>query len=139
MKYESDIPYEEITSSFPEGAVILCGDPLPDKTADEVRRLADNAKTTQELIDLFAGAWNKYGYIEDSVYDYEEDTKEYEEVCAYVDSWGDLMIDLGKKVEELAKSENALGDGEGMVGRLEPFMARYGYRDGAGWWASDSL
>ena len=49
---------------------------------DLYRRTQWYLKGTQELVDAFAGAFNKFWWVEDDVYDYEEGTEEYENVEA---------------------------------------------------------
>lgn len=72
-----------------------------------------------------------------NVYDFEEETNEYKEACAAADSWRILMDELQDRVVEQAKSEGLLTEQQedsGVVKQLEAFMAKYGYRDGCGWW-----
>ncbi len=80
---------------------------------------------------------NKFWYIEDDVYDYDEYSEEYERVCAVVDAWGDLMDELDKRTIKTASDEGLLAERQpnsGTVKQLEAFMDKYGYRDGCGWW-----
>ncbi len=46
------------------------------------------------------------------------------------------MDELEEKVTEAAKKENLFNDacGCGLFEKLGPFMNKYGYRDGNGWW-----
>ena len=57
MQNRNWLPVEEL---FEEGTVILVGDPLPDKTLEEMWAIAKNYRSTQELIDAYAGVHNKF-------------------------------------------------------------------------------
>lgn len=124
---------------FPEGAVILCREPLAGVSPEEMREIALAAGTVQELADTFVSVWNQYGWIEDDLYDYPEGTEEYERFRTVVRAWGDLRAELLERVMEAAKKERLLvKEGNlGLIRRLEPFMKKYGYRDGRGWWVRE--
>jgi hypothetical protein len=129
-----DIPVEEI---FPEGAVILAGDPMPDKTVEQMRVDIEGISNTQELVDAYVQTHNKFWYIEDNLYDYEEGSDEYNRVRENVDAWEEIMDFLDEKVIASAKEEGLLSEcqpGAGTRKQLEKFMSKYGYRDGGGWW-----
>lgn len=68
---EEGIPVEEF---FPEGTVILSGNPIPDKTAEQMQLEIEEISNTQELVDSYVLVHNKFWYIEDDLYDYEEGT-----------------------------------------------------------------
>ena len=68
---EEGIPVEEF---FPEGTVILSGNPIPDKTAEQMPLEIEEISNTQELVDSYVLVHNKFWYIEDDLYDYEEGT-----------------------------------------------------------------
>lgn len=126
---------EPIEGAFPKGAVILAGDPLPDVGAEEMRQTVSSITTTQELVDVYVH--NKFWFIEDDLYDYDEGTDEYEKVRAVVDAWGDMMDELDKRIMETAAREGLLAERQpdsGTVKQLEAFMDKYGYRNGCGWW-----
>ncbi len=126
-----------VEDAFLEGTVIMGGDPVPDMSVDEMKAVIQKISTTQELVDAYVQAHNKFWYIEDDLYDYEEDTDEYKEVKAVVDAWGDMMDSLSDRVMATAKEEGLLAERQpnaGTIKQLEEFMKKYGYRDGRGWW-----
>ncbi len=132
------LPYmRNLEPGFPEGAVIMVGDPYPGMSVEDMQSIIFSIKTTEELIDAYVKVHNKFFYIEDEVYDYEEGTEEYEKICAVVDAWGNMMDNLDKRVMKAAAEEGLLAERQpnsGTVKQLEAFMDKYGYRDGCGWW-----
>lgn len=128
------IPVEEL---FPEGTVVLAADPMPDRTIEEMRIIIEQIASTQDLVDAYVNVHNKFWFIEDDLYDFEEGTPEYEKVRTTVDAWGELMDELDRKVMQAASNEGLLTEklpDSGTIKQLETFMNKYGYRDGRGWW-----
>ena len=128
------IPVEEI---FSDGAVVLASEPMPGKSIDDMRREVDEITSTKELVDAYVAVHNKFWFIEDDLYDYEEDSSEYVEVRERIDAWGDLMDTLNQKIMKAAAEEGLLAERQpnsGTIKQLEQFMLKYGYRDGSGWW-----
>ena len=122
---------------FPEGAVIMGSDHLPEVSAEEMREKVVSIVSGQELVDAFAAVHNKFWFIEDDVYDYKVGTEEYKKFCTVVEAWGDLMDDLERRVREAAEKEGLLAEKQadsGTAKQIEAFMRKYGYRDGRGWW-----
>ena len=131
---EKSIPAEEL---LPERAVVFAEDPVPDKTIEDMRHNIERISSVQELVDIYANVHNKFWFIEDEVYDYEDGTDEYEKVCIKVDAWGDLMDEIADRIKVIAAEEGLLGKRQpnsGTVKQLEAFMEKYGYRDSCGWW-----
>ena len=129
-----DMPIEEL---FPEGVIILSGDPMPDKTAEQMRLEIAEISNTQELVDAYVQVHNKFWYIEDDLYDYKNVSEEYNRFRKIVDVWEEIMDSLDERVMASAKEEGLLAErqpGSGTVKQLEGFMSKYGYRDGGGWW-----
>ncbi len=134
MQSRTGIPVDDLIE---EGTVVLAGDPLPDKTIDEMWEVARNYSDTQELVDAYVGAHNKFWWVEDDEYDFEEGTEEHKKACAITDACGNLMDYLQKLVVVCASEEGLLTERQpnyGLMKQLEAFMAKYGYRDGRGWW-----
>lgn len=122
---------------FEEGTVIMGRDPLPDKTLEEIRDIVDQITKTQDLVAVFAAASNKFWWVEEDEYDYEEGTEEYKMACAITDAWGDLMDSLEERVIQRAKEERLMAEDEEhpySIVALTPIMEMYGFRDGRGWW-----
>ena len=127
------IPVEDL---IPEGAVILAGDPVPGVSTEDMREIIAGISTEQDLADAYAKVHNKFWFIEDDIYDYEPGTEDYDQVRAVVDAWGELMDTLSDRIEEIMARDHlyAATDKGNPHHSLEPFMRRYGYRDGRGWW-----
>ena len=129
-----DIPAEVF---LPDGAVIMGADPMPTKSIEEMRDEVDSLTLTKDMVDAYATVHNKFWFIEDDIYDYTEGTIEYQRVSEKIDAWGALMDYLEKRILTLAEEEGLISaevSNTGIVKRLELFMGKYGYRDGAGWW-----
>ena len=50
---------------------------MPDKTAEQMQLEIEQISNTQELVDAYVLVHNKFWYIEDDLYDYEEGTEDY--------------------------------------------------------------
>lgn len=122
---------------FEEGTVIMAADPIPSTSIAEMREKINDITNTQQLIDVFVQVHNKFWFIEDDLYDYEVGTKEYIELRETIDAWGDLMDELQNEIIKCAISEGFYKIDEEhpkSVEKMIPFMKKYGYRDGRGWW-----
>lgn len=122
---------------FQEGTVVLDSDPLANYTLEEMWEIARNIQSTQELVDAYAAASNKFWWVEDDEYDFEEGSEEYKRACAVTDAWKELWKHLENRVIEAAIKEGLFPvhqENIGLVKKMEPFMKKYGYRDGRGWW-----
>lgn len=70
------------------------------------------------------------------VYDYEEGTEDYKEVCRITDEWKELLVSLQEKVVQLAKEEKLMKRDEKYpraISSLSPIMEKYGYQNKQGW------
>jgi len=131
------IPAEQL---LPKGTVIMTTEPIPDKTIAEMRRDMDSIESTQQLVDLFVQAHNKFWFIEDDIYDYEVGSNEYNEVRNGVDSWETIMDELQERLTATAIKECFFSPDEKnpkYIETMKPFMQHYGYRDGNGWWVKE--
>lgn len=137
--YQSFEREERISAKefFIDGTVILVGDPMPDKAVEQMQLDIASISSTQELVDVYVQVHNKFWYIEDDMYDYEEESEEYIRVKEIVEAWGEMMDLLDKKIMVAAKEEGLLAERQPnsrTVKQLESFMKKYGYKDGGGWW-----
>ena len=57
--------------------VLMMSEPIPNKTPTDVRIYFSERETEKDLADAFAIASNKFWWVEDNEYDYEEGTPEY--------------------------------------------------------------
>ena len=120
-------------------AVIMTSDPVPDVSIEDMRAIIASIDTEQDLADAFAVVHNKFWFIEDDTYDYEPGTEDYIRVCTVVDAWGELMDTLSDRIKEIMDRDHlhATMDKGNPQHVFEPFMRRYGYRDGRGWWVRE--
>ena len=54
--------------------LVMCSE--SDITIEMVEEFYEQVKTEQELADIFSVVSNKFWWVEDNIYDYEEDTPE---------------------------------------------------------------
>ena len=103
---------------------------------DIIKWLKEENYSEKSLAVALACADNKFWWIEDDLYDYEEDSKEYEEILAIVDSWGKLMKYVEKKIYGVLRKKRIYvpKKKQGSLRSLIPFMSRNGYYDAGGWW-----
>ena len=86
------------------------------------------------MADAYALTNNKFWWVEDNVYDFDEGTPEYEEACAISDEWYTLMDEYEKRIFEVLTREGILIPKTKRITVLAPFMKKYGYIDANGWW-----
>ena len=106
----------------------------PNMSVSEVRAYFADKKSEKDLADAFAVASNKFWWVEDNEYDYEEGTPEHKMACAITDEWGCLMDEYKTKIFEILTNEGVIIPSKGQIEVLKPFMARFGYIDDNGWW-----
>ena len=117
--------------------VVIANDSISGKSVDEMRREIENITSVQKLVDVYVLVHNKFWFIEDNLYDFEQGTKEYNKICSEVIAWMNLMENLEHKVMCATFEEGILlkrQPNSGTAKQLEIFMKKYGYQDGAGWW-----
>lgn len=120
---------------FQEGAFVMTGDPLPNVSAADMWEIANRELTSQELADAYAGADNKFWWVEDDIYDFEEGTERHKKAYAVYSAWKQISMHLETRVISRAKAEGLfLHEQRGLLKQIEKFMEKYGYRDGRGWW-----
>ena len=117
---------------------VMAKEPIPDMSAAEVKAYFADKNSEKDLADAYAIAHNKFWWVEDNEYDYEAGTPEYNAACAITDKWAALMDEYKKQIFEILNSEWVTIPAAGQIKVLEPFMARYGYTDGNGWWIKEN-
>lgn len=113
---------------------IMAREPIPDMSPTEVRTYFSDKHSEKDLADAYAITQNKFWWIEDKEYDYEDGTPEYKAACAISDEWCELMKEYESKIFEILRSEGITIPEIGSIAVLAPFMERHGYFDGNGWW-----
>lgn len=116
----------------------MAGEPIPDVSPADVRNYFIGKQTEKDLADAFAMASNKFFWVEDNIYDYEEGSTEYISACAITDEWCTLMDEYEEKIFEILRSEGITIPKTGRIHVLKPFMKRNSYIDGNGWWIKDN-
>lgn len=119
---------------LPDGTVVMGSEPIPGWEPEEIREWYAEHHTESGLAQAFAAASNKFWWVEDNEYDYEEGTPEHQEACRITDSWGNLMDNLKDEIFVILRNEGVTIPEKGQIAVLVPFMERNGYYDGNGWW-----
>lgn len=81
----------------------------------------------QCLADMLAQVWNQNGVL---MHEFQADECTDEDFA----SWRKLVDELAERALTMVPGDP---DEQALCPRLKPFMARYSYRDGAGWWVCD--
>ncbi|MBQ8649594.1 MAG: hypothetical protein IJ470_05985 [Clostridia bacterium] len=113
---------------------VMTEEPIPNMTATDVKAYFSDKQTEKDLADAYAITHNKFWWVEDNEYDYEEGSPEHKTACAITDEWGTLMDEYKNKIFETLISEGITIPTTGQIKVLEPFMNRFGYIDCNGWW-----
>ena len=113
---------------------VMMSEPIPDMSVEDIRNWFAENNDEQGLATAYAVVHNKAWWVEDDVYDYEEGTEEYKKACQITDEWFALMDELVEKIFDILRSEGVDIPETGQIKVLAPFMERYGYFDGNGWW-----
>ena len=62
--------------------IVMAKDPVPNMSAAEVKAYFADKHTEKDLADAYAIAHNKFWWVEDNEYDYEEGAPEHIAACA---------------------------------------------------------
>lgn len=114
--------------------MVMSQEPIPEITPDEIREYYAEKQTEQDLADAFAITSNKFFWVADNEYDYEEGSLEHRVARQITDAWGALMDEYEDKIFSILINEGVEIPERAQIRVLKPFMARNGYRDGNGWW-----
>ncbi len=108
-------------------------EPIPNMCAAEVKAFFINRNSEKDLADAYAIIHNHFWVAADNEYDYEEGSPEHKVACAITDEWGSLMDAYKEKIFEILTSEGVDIPETGQMRVLEPFMARFGYKNNGVW------
>ena len=100
----------------------------------EIRNWLKENTNTKSLAVAFALADDKSSAVSFDVDDYEEGTEEYKKACQIEQEWFSLEEELKERIFDILRSEGVEIPETEQIEVLEPFMKRYGYFDGNGWW-----
>ena len=116
-------------------AIFIMGDePTPDIGTQDIKVKYSLPLAERQLAEAFAITSNKFWWIEDIVYDYDEGTPEYMQAKALVSEWQSLMELYEAHIFAILKSEDVVIPERGQIDVLIPFMERNGFEDCTGWW-----
>lgn len=113
---------------------IMGEEPLSGISPQELRGRFSGELSENELATAFALSSNKFWWVEDNVYDYDEGTPEHKEAVRITDEWCHLMEYYEEKIFAILRGEGVQIPDTGRIAVLSPFMERNGYFDGNGWW-----
>lgn len=113
---------------------VMASEPYPKVTPDDIRARFHDCLSEQDLADAYAVCSNKFWWVEDNVYDYEEGTPEHQEAKAITDEWCKLMKKYEDQIFTILRNAGIEIPELGRINVLIPFMEKYGYKDGNGWW-----
>jgi hypothetical protein len=113
---------------------VMVQDPLSDTSAEEIEDYFKDKTSNQDIADAYAITSNKFWWDEDDQYDFKEGTEEYKKGLKAVDEWRRLMKYYETKIFRILRSEGKTIPKTGRIRVLAPFMEKYGYFDGNGWW-----
>lgn len=130
------VDVENLTS-----CVVLCEEPLQGYTPKDVQKWIEEQGVTDQAIAAALAAVNgKVGWLDDELYDYNEESVEYKEKSEEYESWWALYNVLVEKIISRLKEMNRTKgtcyktDDKGLHYIIEPFMEMNGYCNASGWW-----
>ena len=124
----------EVDMYLSKGIAVMGSEPIHGWEPEEIEEWYSQNHTETGLAQAFAAASNKFWWVEDNEYDYEEATPQYREACRITDVWRDLMDKLQEEIFVILRGEGISIPERGQIKVLVPFMERNGYYDGNGWW-----
>ena len=119
--------------------VVMAKEPVPNMSAAEVKAYFENKHTEKDVADAYAIAHNKFWWVEDNEYDYQEGTPEHISARAITDEWGALMTEYKTRIFDILTSEGVTIPATGQTEILVPFMVRNGYANINGWWIESNI
>ena len=107
-------------------------------SVEEIRNWLKENTDTKSLAAAFALADDKSSAVSFDVDDYEEGTEEYKKARSIEQEWFSLEEELKERIFDILRSEGVEIPETGWIKVVEPFMKRYGYFDGNGWWIKEN-
>ena len=116
---------------------VLTSEPFSNISVHDIREWLTHNSSIQNIVDAYVVVHEKYICVEDDVYDYEIGTVKYNSARLISDEWFSLMEELQKRIFDTMRSEGYTIPDKGYYYAMIPFMKRFGYRDGNGWWIKE--
>ncbi len=116
---------------------VMASDPAPNLTLEMAQEMFETIESELDLAVLYTNVENKFWWLEDDIYDYEEGSKEYIELRGTLDSLWTLLQLLKERIFDILRSEGIVVADKGQVKMVEPFMIRNGFKNANGWWINN--
>lgn len=117
---------------------VMISEPGANLTIEIAQKFYREINSEQELANLYSVVSNKAWWLADNDFDYEEGTEQYKESHRITEQWFVLEEKLKKDIFKILRKEGIKIPKRGHIVVLEPFMQRYGYQNGDGWWIQAS-
>ena len=102
---------------------------FPSIRPDDVREWFSENQDDESLAEVLAQVCNRTACL---MAESSESDDPWLEVIFY--DWDELEEELLQECLTRLKEKGMLQDAEGRYGQIKPFMEKYGYRNGNGWW-----
>lgn len=115
---------------------VMASEPLVGYSADDFRELCNGTLSEACLAVLYAGAYNKAGWL---MHDLDDEDADINTERVFRE-WDAIEEELRVRIivileqEDPEKIRSQLSSGQGYYYIVKPFMLRNGFADGNGWW-----
>lgn len=115
---------------------VMASEPLDRYSADDFRKLCNGTLSEAELAVLYAGAFNKAGWL---MHDLDDEDADISPERLYQE-WSAIEKELRIRIvaileqEDSGKIRSQIASRIGYYNIVKPFMLRNGFADGNGWW-----
>lgn len=119
-----------------EKIFVMASEPLVGYSADDYRELCNGTLSEADLAVLYAGAFNKAGWL---MHDLDDEDADINKERVFRE-WDAIEEELRGRIiaileqEDPEKIRSQLSSGQGYYNIVKPFMLRNGFADGNGWW-----
>lgn len=117
---------------------VMIEEPLKKVSITRFKSYYKDKNSEQDIADAFALVSNKFFWVADNVDDHREGSKRYIEAVRISDEWAKLMNEYEAKIASILKRDGIKVPKYGRNIVYKPFMKKYGYVDGNGWWIKES-
>ena len=81
---------------------------IGDISIERMKQIISGIDSTQDLVDAYVSVHNKFWFIEDDIYDYDEGTEEYKRKYSVMKAWYNMMHELDRRIMKSAAEEGLL-------------------------------
>ena len=124
---------------IPDGIYILASEPLPNITVEQLKNELQKCHDEQSLARIYAGVFNKVGYLMHFL----DDDNIAPEIEENFKAWAALETSLKSDIFSILEKEPDWLDyrsnlkNSGYYWQLMPFMERNGFSGRGGWWVAN--